>query len=31
MLGKMLTFDLRDMTFHTATIRRPGCPICGQP
>ncbi len=29
LLGKMLTFDLRDMTFRTATIhRRPGCAVC---
>ena len=27
--GRMLRFDLRDMTFHTLQIqRRPGCPSC---
>src|SRR5262245_51363081 len=30
LLGKLLTSDLRGMTFHKATIkRRPGCPLCG--
>jgi molybdopterin/thiamine biosynthesis adenylyltransferase len=30
LLGKLLTCDLRDMTFHKVTIRRrPGCPVCG--
>ena len=30
LLGKLLTFDLRDMTFRKATLRaRPGCPVCG--
>jgi molybdopterin/thiamine biosynthesis adenylyltransferase len=29
--GRLLTFDLRDMTFRTAAIRRrPDCPVCGQ-
>lgn len=29
LLGKLLTCDLRDMTFRRVTIhRRPGCPIC---
>lgn len=28
--GKMLTFDLRDVSFHKSTIkRRPDCPVCG--
>lgn len=28
--GKLLTFDLRDMSFHTLAIaRRPNCPVCG--
>jgi molybdopterin-synthase adenylyltransferase len=27
--GKLLTFDLRDMSFHTVAIsRRPNCPVC---
>jgi molybdopterin/thiamine biosynthesis adenylyltransferase len=30
LLGKLLTFDLRDMTFRKATLRpRSGCPVCG--
>ena len=30
LLGQMLTFDLRDMTFRKAALkRRPGCPVCG--
>jgi molybdopterin/thiamine biosynthesis adenylyltransferase len=28
--GRLLTFDLRDMTFRTFPIaRQPGCPVCG--
>jgi molybdopterin/thiamine biosynthesis adenylyltransferase len=28
--GKLLTFDLRDMSFRTVAIaRQPGCPVCG--
>jgi molybdopterin/thiamine biosynthesis adenylyltransferase len=28
--GKLLTFDLRDMSFHTIAIsRRANCPVCG--
>jgi molybdopterin/thiamine biosynthesis adenylyltransferase len=28
--GRLLTFDLRDMTFRTVPIARdPGCPVCG--
>jgi molybdopterin/thiamine biosynthesis adenylyltransferase len=28
--GKLLIFDLRDMSFHTVAIsRRPNCPVCG--
>jgi molybdopterin-synthase adenylyltransferase len=31
LLGQMLTFDLRDMTFRKAAIRRrPDCAVCGQ-
>ncbi len=30
--GRMLTFDLRDMTFRTRSIQRnPDCPVCGDP
>jgi molybdopterin/thiamine biosynthesis adenylyltransferase len=30
LLGKLLTCDLRDMTFHRASIKRdPGCAVCG--
>ncbi len=29
LLGRVLCYDLRDMTFHTLTLRRdPDCPIC---
>jgi molybdopterin/thiamine biosynthesis adenylyltransferase len=28
--GKLIAFDLRDMSFHTLPIkRRVGCPVCG--
>jgi molybdopterin-synthase adenylyltransferase len=28
--GRLLTFDLRDMSFRTVPIaRHPGCPVCG--
>jgi len=31
LLGRMLRFDLRDMTFHTLQVRRnPLCPCCAQ-
>ena len=31
LLGTMLTFDLREMTFRKATLkRRPGCAVCGE-
>ena len=30
LLGQLLTFDLRDMTFRKASIRRrPDCTVCG--
>ncbi len=30
--GKLLTFDLRDMSFRTIAIsRQPNCPVCGLP
>ena len=31
LLGQLLTFDLRDMTFRKASIRRrPDCAVCGR-
>jgi adenylyltransferase/sulfurtransferase len=28
--GRLLTYDLRDMRFHTIKIhKRPDCPVCG--
>ena len=30
LLGRMVTFDLRDMTFARRKVRRePGCAVCG--
>jgi molybdopterin/thiamine biosynthesis adenylyltransferase len=32
LLGRLLTCDLRRMTFRTLSVRRdPACPVCGRP